>query len=300
MLLFSSLVLHARYRRCTRCRWEWRQRGRYSINSSPWIGPFFTQIGVLCKLCGDVYVPNTKKTRCLTRPRVVACSWPHFLSRGCWTAPVRASRSIARPPTLVPPQEPWNPASFNFYKASPLEFVLSYTPSFKHDLDEAAAAVAAASAERAGVIPVEMDAAAGVAAAAAAGVGAGEAKAATLGALRGAGDKLNLGAPAADGLDGDFPLGCAEVSTTAPPQDAVLVNIRPVGPVSLLLTPGCVNMLVLVLPLFFRGSGAEEKGFQGYDWGTCGVYVVAGMCVWFDLLGYKFGCLNVLCFVYIW
>lgn len=266
----------------------------------PGLAPFLRRLAYSVDWCGDVYVPNTKKTKCLTRPRVVACSWPHFLSRGCWTAPVRASRSVAMPPTLVPPQEPWNPASFNFYKASPLEFVLSYTPSFKHDLDEAAAAVAAASAERAGVIPVEMDAAAGVAAAAAAGAGVGEAKAATLGALRGAGDKLNLGAPAADGLDGDFPLGCAEVSTTAPPQDAVLVNIRPVGPVSLLLTPGCVKCLFWSCYCFFAVPEPRKRASRV----RIGEVVV---CTWslgcacgLILLGYKFRCLSFFCFVYLW
>lgn len=117
---------------------------------------------------------------------------------------------------LLPWQAPWDPSSFNFYKASPLEFVLSYTPSFRHERDEAAAL-------KAGLIPVEIDAA------------AGQAKAATLGALRGADGERRLGSARSGG---DFPLACAEVSTAAPPQDAVLVNIRPVGAVSLLLTPG--------------------------------------------------------------
>lgn len=31
---------------------------------------------------------------------------------------------------------------------------------------------------------------------------------------------------------------CGEVSGASPPRDAVLVNVRPVGPVSMLLTPG--------------------------------------------------------------
>eukprot|EP00903_Cladosiphon_okamuranus_P017947 g16514.t1 len=133
-------------------------------------------------------------------------------------------------PPAGPAEEPWNSSSFNFYKASPLEFVLSYTPSFRHERNEAEASTEKA----AGVIPVEIDAAARVAAVAA----AGEAKVGTLGALRGAGDKMDLSVPAGAGLEGYFPLGCAEVSTAAPPQDAVLVNIRPVGLVSLLLTPG--------------------------------------------------------------
>lgn len=131
------------------------------------------------------------------------------------------------------PQALWDPSSFNFYKASPLEFVLSYTPSFRHTRDQAAAL-------KADVIPMELGAAAGAAAAAAA---AEEAKAATLGALRGAVGELHSGVPAAEGAGSDWAsswLGCAEVSTASPPQDAVLVNIRPVGAVSLLLTPGCV------------------------------------------------------------
>lgn len=136
-------------------------------------------------------------------------------------------------------QAPWDPSSFNFYKASPSEFLLSYTPSFRHESDGSRASVG-----KVGVAPMAGDAAAGeAAAAAAAAVAAGEANSVTLVALRGAGSDLNLGgaAAAAAGSYGDSPLGCAEVSNASPPQDAVLVNIRPVGPVSLLLTPGCVK-----------------------------------------------------------
>lgn len=144
------------------------------------------------------------------------------------SATLHTTRVSARPIPHAcpgrPRQEPWDPSSFNFYRASPLEFVLSYTPSFRVERNEAAAF-----AGKAGVIPADIDAA------------AGESKAGTLGALRGVVDKIGLGAPAAAASDGGSPVGCAEVSTATPPEDAVLVNIRPVGLVSLLLTPGCVR-----------------------------------------------------------
>lgn len=48
------------------------------------------------------------------------------------------------------------------------------------------------------------------------------------GALRGAGEEMASVSS----------ISCVDASTESPPQDAVLVNIRPVGLVSLLLTPG--------------------------------------------------------------
>lgn len=212
------------------------------------------------------------KNRGARHQRLVAWSClAHAPSSARWTALRRTLRPTtthttrafaSHPPHVYRPwQEPWDPSSFNFYKASPLEFVLSYTPSFRHERNEAAASAAKA----AGVIPVETDTAAGVAAAAV----AGEAKAGTLGALRGAGNKIDLGVPAGAGSDRDCPLGCAEASTVAPPQDAVLVNIRPVGLVSLLLTPGCVRSEERRQhkPLFFvrvlRGRERLLKGNGG-------------------------------------
>lgn len=118
----------------------------------------------------------------------------------------------------------WDPSSFNFYKASPSEFVLSYTPSFRQERERAAAVSAASAAGMTRAlgdgrgVPTEKDAAEDVAA-----------------TRRGAGDEI---AAETTGLDGVSSVGCQEASTVSPPQDAVLVNIRPVGAVSLLLTPG--------------------------------------------------------------
>ncbi|CBJ28200.1 conserved unknown protein [Ectocarpus siliculosus] len=151
-------------------------------------------------------------------------------------------------PPAGPAESPWDPSAFNFYKASPLEFVLSYTPSFRYgrEIPEAASAAAAAAAAAAGRrtqakdndgVSVETDAKAAGSTAAKAARGAaevGEGKAVAItSALRGGGVGLPMK------LDGVAPaVGCGEASTASPPQDAVLVNIRPVGPVSLLLTPG--------------------------------------------------------------
>lgn len=129
-------------------------------------------------------------------------------------------------------QVPWDPSSFNFYKASASEFVISYTPSFRHEREQAAAAATTAGGKN--VVPVEIDAAAEALAVPA----AGEAKVVgALAALRGAGGELDAAA-AEFGGGGGPSVGCAEATTASPPQDAVLVNIRPVGFVSLLLTPG--------------------------------------------------------------
>ncbi|CAM9605342.1 unnamed protein product [Scytosiphon promiscuus] len=55
----------------------------------------------------------------------------------------------------------------------------------------------------------------------------------------GGGDlRLRSAVAAARVSEGVSSVGCAKASTASPPRDAVLVNIRPVGPVSLLLTPG--------------------------------------------------------------
>lgn len=153
----------------------------------------------------------------------------------------------------------WDPSSFNFYKGSPSEFLLSYTPSFRHERESAAAAAAGATGATGAAVaagegravgngiveaPMEIDAAPEEEAAAAAAAAIGEAKAApVVVALRGAhGGEINSPAEAVEmtglGLGGVSSAGCREASTALPPQDAVLVNIRPVGPVSLLLTPG--------------------------------------------------------------
>ncbi|CAN0142248.1 unnamed protein product, partial [Hapterophycus canaliculatus] len=140
---------------------------------------------------------------------------------------------------------PWDPSSFNFYKASPLEFLLSYTPSFRYEREAVPPAAAGATAEEAarmrqpralnsfagGSIGAEVETRRATSAAA-----AGQEKMAAEPALRGAIRGNNKGK--AIGSAGVSSVGCAEASTASPPQDAVLVNIRPVGPVSLLLTPG--------------------------------------------------------------
>jgi len=80
-------------------------------------------------------------------------------------------------------QVPWDPSSFNFYKASPSEFLISYTPSFRHEREQAAATAEAAGGKDV-VVPVEIDAAAEALAVPA----AGEAKGGgALSALRGGG-----------------------------------------------------------------------------------------------------------------
>ncbi|CAB1098339.1 unnamed protein product [Ectocarpus sp. CCAP 1310/34] len=143
-------------------------------------------------------------------------------------------------PPAGPAESPWDPYAFNFYKASPLEFVLSYTPSFRYEREIAAAAAAAGrrtQAEDNGGVLVEADVEAAGSAAAKAARGSaavGEGKTVTItSARRGGGVGLQMN------VDGVAPaVGCGEASTASPPQDAVLVNIRPVGPVSLLLTPG--------------------------------------------------------------
>lgn len=115
-------------------------------------------------------------------------------------------------------QVAWDPSSFNFYKASPSEFLLSYTPSFRHEREDAAAGASASASGETKVlgdrVVASMD---------------GDA------ALRGAGGKI---VAETTGLNSISSVGCRKASTASPPQDAVLVNIRPVGPVSLLLTPG--------------------------------------------------------------
>lgn len=115
-------------------------------------------------------------------------------------------------------QVAWDPSSFNFYKASPAEFMLSYTPSFRYERESAATFTAASAAGKAGALGDGVDLAG---------------RAAT--ALRGAGGVRAAGSTGSDYFSS---VGCKEASTASPPQDAVLVNIRPVGPVSLLLTPG--------------------------------------------------------------
>lgn len=121
-------------------------------------------------------------------------------------------------------QEPWDPSAFNFYKADPREFVLSYVPSFKYERETASKAAPGTKgigiASESG-LPIAV----GIAAAAQDKVGTG--------GLRGVGDQVLL----EQGLDLSS-VECGVASTAFPPQDAVLVNIRPVGPVSLLLTPG--------------------------------------------------------------
>ncbi|CAN0041066.1 unnamed protein product [Pylaiella littoralis] len=121
-------------------------------------------------------------------------------------------------PAAGPAEVAWDPSSFNFYKASPAEFMLSYTPSFRYERESAATFTAASAAGKAGALGDGVDLAG---------------RAAT--ALRGAGGVRAAGSTGSDYFSS---VGCKEASTASPPQDAVLVNIRPVGPVSLLLTPG--------------------------------------------------------------
>lgn len=137
--------------------------------------------------------------------------------------------------------------------------MLSYTPSFRYEREAASSAVVAAAAAATGeeaakkrqrrtlkqftskTIETEMETRR-----AATTVGQDEmaAKPALRGASggdnRGGGGALYLQPAVAGGADpdGGASVGCTEASTASPPQDAVLVNIRPVGPVSLLLTPG--------------------------------------------------------------
>ena len=123
----------------------------------------------------------------------------------------------------------WNPDAFNFYKADPHEFVLSYTPSFRYERQKAAAAGSVfAPPSSPSSMKAHIDGSAPI------GLHGG--------ALRGAGEGVALekrAEPRAGfGLELMSSISCEEVSTESPPQDALLVNIRPVGLVSLLLTPG--------------------------------------------------------------
>lgn len=112
---------------------------------------------------------------------------------------------------MLRPQFTWDPEAFNFYKANPREFLLSYTPSFRRDNNPPSVAE----------IP----------------------EPGSIG-MRG----LAIRGGAAGGTDAQdeelisastmSPILCEVVSTESPPQDALLVNIKPVGLVSLLLTPG--------------------------------------------------------------
>ena len=128
-------------------------------------------------------------------------------------------------------QSPWDPDAFNFYKANPHEFVLSYTPSFRYERQEGSAAappsLTSSEVEGRGLV-------------AKAEVAKPDSLGSEGGVLRGAGGNVASESRAVSraGSDSASSISCQEVSTESPPQDAVLVNIRPVGLVSLLLTPG--------------------------------------------------------------
>eukprot|EP00904_Undaria_pinnatifida_P008760 jgi/Undpi1/5013/HiC_scaffold_19.g08365.m1 len=140
-------------------------------------------------------------------------------------------------PPAGPAETPWQPSAFNFYKADRSEFVLSYTPSFRHPRRKRSLA------------------------------------------LRGA-------AVASDAV------GCGIVSTESPPQDAVLVNIRPVGPVSLLLTPGYAQSLnqrataeSLAVAMDFAEALMDDPGFRlGFNSGgsSASVNHLHFQCWYFD------------------
>lgn len=141
----------------------------------------------------------------------------------CLVSPYSSSNIVLSPRYTAPPhgrtaplQAPWDPSKFNFYKAGPIEFMLSYTPSFRQ-IRQVAAAKATTRGDPENGEPVVLSP--GV---------RGQDSPVTRATRQGFVKAMRY-----------FPsVGCGEVSDAAPPRDAVLVNVKPVGPVSVLLTPG--------------------------------------------------------------
>ncbi|CAN0099141.1 unnamed protein product [Phaeothamnion confervicola] len=160
---------------------------------------------------------------------------------------------------LATPQLPFDPAAFNFYKASPAEFMFAY---------RTAADIAA----EAGAVAAEADAAKAAAEAAAGVAGMGrrrrrlgaaavngvenDGEAASTPAVRSLGRRLMAAAAGAifgaasaaemeagrrnlweEGAGGQRRYDCVAVTTAAPVEHAVLVNPRPIGRYSGLLLP---------------------------------------------------------------
>lgn len=146
-------------------------------------------------------------------------------------------------------QVPWNASKFNFYRADPLEFMFEYTPSF--DL------IPEVSSEPAQAPPTgELGAGAfessngdvGISRSELRGEGAVPRQAVDQsgvqvrgdygGVPEGMGRQLSPNAHFREKSADLSSVDCKEVSGSSPPRHAVLVNVRPVGPVSVLLMPG--------------------------------------------------------------
>lgn len=144
---------------------------------------------------------------------------------------------------------PWDDATFNFYHADPLEFMFEYTPSFRYEEQISSAEAMPAKNHgralegdnivvalprrrvddklatllRGGYGSVIGDRDAGNASGASRGLSADSVYSAS--------------SPSVNATD-PMSVECGEISGSSPPRDVVLVNVRPVGPVSVLLMPG--------------------------------------------------------------
>ncbi|CAM9723687.1 unnamed protein product, partial [Sphacelaria rigidula] len=153
-----------------------------------------------------------------------------------------------------PPPEPaetrWDPSKFNFYKADPLEFMFEYVPSFQQNTRMKVTDVLGASSNSGGRDesdgPASGDSSVGTKGERRqlpALPGVSESVGDSTGASLSAGGRLlRMGRGRKEHMP-VFSVECGDVSDASPPEHAVIVNVRPVGPVSVLLIPGYARSL---------------------------------------------------------